>query len=245
MSAIFPILETLQKRSFWYRQQLLFRFSFIFSIVAKRFPFIGVFSFGKRKESAGVKSDEYGLLFCFWPQTHLCQRFLQFLKALLKWAFGSRQQLLFRFFFYLLSRSKMFSFLRCLQFWEEKRVSRDQVWWIRFTFLFLATNSLMPAFYPILKLAFRYRQQLLFRFFFYLRNRSKTLSFHRYLQFWEEEKVSGIQVRWKRWLRPDYGFVFAQKLTYKHRSVSWCIIMMQNPWLVYPQFCTFLTNYFV
>ena len=59
--------------------------------------------------------------------------------------------------------------------------------------------SLMPAFFPIietlLKRAFWYRQQLLFRFIFYLLKRSKTLSFHRCLQFWEEKKVSGGRVR--------------------------------------------------
>ena len=35
-------------------------FSFNSSILAKRFPFIGVFSFGQRKKSAGAKSSEYG-----------------------------------------------------------------------------------------------------------------------------------------------------------------------------------------
>ena len=72
-------------------------------------------------------------------------------------------------------------------------------------------------------------------------SRSKTLSFHRCLQFWEEEKVSGGQVR----LSYDYGFVFGQKLKHKHRCMSWCVIMVQNPWLVLPQFCPFLTNCFV
>ena len=50
MPAFFPILETLLKR---------FDFSFISSIVAKRFPFIGVFSFEKRKMSAVAKPGEY------------------------------------------------------------------------------------------------------------------------------------------------------------------------------------------
>ena len=36
-----------------------FLVSFISSIAAKRLPFIGVFSFGKRKKSAGTKSGEY------------------------------------------------------------------------------------------------------------------------------------------------------------------------------------------
>ena len=77
----------------------------------------------------------------------------------------------------------------------------------------LIYNTLMPTFFPILELllkcVFCYHQQLLlFRFIFYLLNRSKT---HRCLQFWEEEKVCGGQVPWIRWLRHDYGFVFGQK----------------------------------
>ena len=43
-------------------------------------------------------------------------------------------------------------------------------------------------------------------------------------------------------LRHDYGFVFSQKLTHKHQGVSWCFIMVQNPWLTFPQFCAFPTN---
>ena len=53
---------------------------------------------------------------------------------------------------------------------------------------------------------------------------------------------NGGQVPWIWWLRHDYGFVFDHKLTHKHRCVSWCVIMVQNPWLVIPQFCAFLTN---
>ena len=104
----------------------------------------------------------------------------------------------------------------------------------------------MPAFFLIpeilLKRSSWHHQQLLFQFFFYLLNRSKTISFHRCLRFWQEEKVSGGQVRKIRWLRHDYGFVFGQKLTHKHRCVSCCLIMEQNPWLVFPQFCAFLSN---
>ena len=66
----------------------------------------------------------------------------------------------------------------------------------------LRYKSLMLAFFPILetllKCAFWYCQQLLFRFFFYLFNRSKIHSFHRFTQFWKEQKVSGCQVRWIR-----------------------------------------------
>ena len=104
----------------------------------------------------------------------------------------------------------------------------------------------MAAFFSILetflKSAFSYRQQILIRFFLYLHNRSKTRYFHRRLQFWEEEKVSGDQVRWIWRLRHEYGFVFGQKLTHKHRCESWCIIMLQNPWLVFRRFCAFLMN---
>ena len=108
--------------------------------------------------------------------------------------------------------------------------------------------TLMAAFFPILltllKCVFLYRQQLLFRFFFYLLNRSKTLSFLRCPQFCEEKKVSGGQIRWIRWLGHNYGFVFSQNLTHKYRCMSWCVIMVQNSWLVFPQFCAFLTNCF-
>ena len=101
----------------------------------------------------------------------------------------------------------------------------------------------MLAFFPILdtllKRAYWYRQQLLFRFFFYLNNRSKMLSFNRCLQFWEKKRVSGGKVWWIRWLSYDYGCVFDQKLTPKHRCVSCCVIMIQNPCLVFPQFCAF------
>ena len=106
----------------------------------------------------------------------------------------------------------------------------------------------MPAFFPILetllKQAFCYRQQLLFRFFFYLLHRSKMLSFQRCLRFWQEEKVSVGQFCWIRWLRHDYGCVFGQKLMYKHQCVNWCVIMVQKPWLSFPQFCEFRTNCF-
>ena len=46
------------------------------------------------------------------------------------------------------------------------------------------------------------------------------------------------------WLRQDYGFVFGQKLSHKHQCVSWCVFMVQNPWLDFSQFCAFLMNCF-
>ena len=45
--------------SFHSANSSFFNFSFISSIVVRRFPFIAVFSFGKKKKSAGAKSGEY------------------------------------------------------------------------------------------------------------------------------------------------------------------------------------------
>ena len=51
---------------------------------------------------------------------------------------------------------------------------------------------------------------------------------------------SSVNTVVESWLR----FFFCQKLTHKHRCVSWCANMMQNLWLVVPQFYAFLTNCF-
>ena len=95
----------------------------------------------------------------------------------------------------------------------------------------------MPAFFPfletLLKRTFWYRPSI---------NRSKTLFFHRCLRFWEEEIVNWGQVRWIRWLSHHYGFLFRPK-THAQAS-SWCVIIVQNPWLVFAQFCALLTNCF-
>ena len=64
-----------------------------------------------------------------------------------------------------------------------------------------------------------------FRFVLYIFNRRKMLSFHRCLQFWKEKKVSGSQIQWIQRLRHDYGLIFGQKLTLKHRYMSWCLII--------------------
>ena len=58
------------------------------------------------------------------------------------------------------------------------------------------------------------------------------------------EKVSGGKGLRIRQLRHDYGFVFGRKLSHKHQYVSWCFIIVQNPWLVSPRFCAFLMNGF-
>ena len=115
----------------------------------------------------------------------------------------------------------------------------------RVLFKVIPTDIIHLCLETLPKRPFWYHQQLLFRYFFYFLNRNKTLSFHWCLLCWEEEKVGGHQVRWIRWLRHDYNFVFGQKLPYKHRYVSWCVNMVQSPWLVFSQFCAFLTNCFM
>ena len=62
MLAFFPILETPLKGSFWHHR-FCCDFSFVSSIETKRFPFIGVFSFRKRKKSAGTN---YNLIEKIW-----------------------------------------------------------------------------------------------------------------------------------------------------------------------------------
>ena len=64
--------------------------------------------------------------------------FLILMETLPKLAFWYRQQLLFRFFFYLLNRSKTLSFHRCLQLWAK---SGEYGGWGMITVLFLAKNS--------------------------------------------------------------------------------------------------------
>ena len=56
--------------------------------------------------------------------------------------------------------------------------------------------------------------------------------------------VSAVLERGKSQREPSYGFVFGQKLTHKHQCVSCYVIMVQNPCLVFAQFCVFLTNCF-
>ena len=106
----------------------------------------------------------------------------------------------------------------------------------------------MPAFSQILekllKCIFWHRQQLLFRFFFYLLNLTKTLSFYRCLQFCKRKKSTRVKSAEYGELRHDYGFVFGPKLKYRHRCVSWCVIIVQNHWMGFPQFFAFLMNWF-
>lgn len=49
--------------------------------------------------------------------------------------------------------------------------------------------------------------------------------------------VNTINVAWLR-------FRFWAKLLHKHRYVNWCVMMLPNPELFFPQFYTFLTNCF-
>lgn len=60
MPDTFQTLETLLERAFLYWQQLLFRVFFYLLNRCKHFPFIGVFSFQKKKKSAWAKVGEYG-----------------------------------------------------------------------------------------------------------------------------------------------------------------------------------------
>ena len=102
----------------------------------------------------------------------------------------------------------------------------------------------MPAFFPILEIrVFLYRQQLLLRFFFYFLNRSKSLSFHRCFQFWEEENVSGGPSMMNKVVEAWLRFCFWSKSHSHQRCGNWCVILVPKPLLVLPQFCAFLTNY--
>ena len=97
----------------------------------------------------------------------------------------------------------------------------------------------MPAFFPILetllKRAFRSWQQLLFRFFFYLLNHSKTLSFYRCLQFWEEDQRKSAGAKSGEYGGWDMITIHAQA------SMS---ELLRYPWLVFAQFSAFLMNCF-
>ena len=74
---------------------------------------------------------------------------------------------------------------------------------------------------------------------------AKCFPFIAVFSFGKRKKSLGAKpVEYGGWLKHDYGFVFGQKLTHKHRCVSYCVIMLQIPWLVFPQFCAFLTNCF-
>ena len=56
-----------------------------------------------------------------------------------------------------------------------------------------------------------------------------------------QQGTSPMNALVETWLR----FCFLpQKLTPKHRCLSWCVITVQNPWLVFLQFYAFLMNCF-
>ena len=94
----------------------------------------------------------------------------------------------------------------------------------------MADPVLMPTFFIILQTLLGIANSSCFKCLYIT---SITLSFLRCLQFWKEEKICEVWIRCLRWLRHTYGFVFGQKLTHRHCCVSWCVIMVQNPWLVF------------
>ena len=123
----------------------------------------------------------------------------------------------------------------------------------------LQVNTFMPAFFPILetllKRAFWCRQQLQFRFFFYLLNRWKTdwfvyginvIAIHPW--FVTENalfsSMSSVLGRGKKLADAKSIEFFGWAQTYKHRCASQCVIIVHNPWLVFPQFCKSLKNCF-
>ena len=65
LASFFPILETLLKRAFWYRQQFLFRFFFYLLNHSKTLSFPW-----QRGPSPVNTLVEAWLRFCFWPKTH-------------------------------------------------------------------------------------------------------------------------------------------------------------------------------
>ena len=71
---------------------------------------------------------------------------------------------------------------------------------------------------------------------------TKTHTFHRSLQFWEKEKICGIQVRWIQWWIAVLSL--AKNSCTSVDVLSWYVIMLQNLWLIFPQFCAFLMNSF-
>ena len=78
---------------------------------------------------------------------------------------------------------------------------------VPFKVITIRYNALMPAFFrnleTLLTHAFWYAQQLVFRFFFYIFNCSKTLCFHYWLQFWRksQRKPSPLNSVVEVWLR--------------------------------------------
>ena len=90
---------------------------------------------------------------------------------------------------------------------------------ICYTRIYIHMSAFLPILETLLKRTFWYRQHFLFRFFFYLLNRSKTISSHRCLQFCEEEKASRkqspVNTMVKAWVR----FCFWPKT---HAQASMC-----------------------
>ena len=112
----------------------------------------------------------------------------------------------------------------------------------------LRYNTLMPAFFPILEILLKralcYCQQLLLRFFFYLLNRSKTLSIGM-IKLWFQWHIYTSMIRHQLWpfwanLGPCWtlstspeqcpcNVVFAQNLTILKQSTLPYVSCLKHP----------------
>lgn len=92
---------------------------------------------------------------------------------------------------------------------------------------YIAPFKVIPLRYYTLVLALFHRCSL------HLLNCYKYSSFHRLLQFWDQEKVATEQIRLIWCLRHHCDVVSGEK---KERWVRRRIIVIQNPSIVFPQF---------
>ena len=111
----------------------------------------------------------------------------------------------------------------------------------------LCSSKQSSAFFPILetllKRTFWYYQQLLFPFFFYLAIVTKQVSFRSVFSFGNSQKSAGAKSgECGGWAMITLLFL-TKEITHKHRHVSWCVIIVQNPWLVFSRFCAFPMNF--
>ena len=86
-----------------------------------------------------------------------------------------------------------------------------------------------------------YGIQDLRRILFYLLKRLKSFSSMRKFEFWEEENVKECQIWWIWRLFDLIYLVFGQIIQHYPGWMRRRIIVMQNPWVVGPQFWPFAT----